>query len=460
MVQESMNDKEENTMQICFPENFIWGVATAAAQIEGAAFEDGRGPSIWDVFSRIPGKIAGGGIPDTTCDSYHLFEKDIALMKEMGVKSYRFSFSWSRIIPDGTGEVNPKGIAYYKKLIVCLKENDIIPNATMYHWDLPYALQMQGGFGNRDIVKWFKNYVTVLLDNFGEDVNIWATLNEPIATYVGYAKGFFAPGLTNEKYARQALHHLLLCHGEAVKLFRERKLSNAKVGIVVDVWKHFPGRPGNAEDEALVLKNNGIEGYGMFLHPLFLGGYSKELLQYFEENDLMPKIEKGDFETICQKLDFYGLNFYNGLYDNAEELRRREEEEAKGGNYQNRPENHTEVLGDVLHMLVEKYKIDIPIYITENGVAQDDSEDVEAILDDQERIDYIKGVLIALHKAMQEGIDVRGYYAWSLMDNFEWSAGFQARFGLHYTDYKTFERIPKKSAGWYTRVIADNGFED
>ena len=442
-----------------FPEHFIWGVATAAAQIEGAAFEDGRGASIWDVFSRIPGKIVGGGIPDTTCDSYHLYEKDIALMKKMGVKSYRFSFSWSRIIPDGTGEVNPKGITYYKKLIACLKENGIIPNATIYHWDLPYALQIQGGFGNRDIIKWFTYYVGVLLDNFGEDVAIWATFNEPIATYVGYAKGFFAPGLMNEKYARQALHHLLLCHGEAVKLFREYKFPNAKIGVVVDVWKHFPAREGNAEDEALALKNNEIEGYGMFLHPLFLGGYSKELLQYFEENELMPKTEEGDFDTICQKLDFYGLNFYNGLYDNAEELRRKEEE-AKGGNYQDRPENHTEVLYDVLHMLIKKYEIDIPIYITENGVAQDDSEDVETMLNDQERIDYIKGVLISLHKAMQEGIDVRGYYAWSLMDNFEWSAGFQARFGLHYTDYKTYERIPKKSAGWYAQVIAEHGFCD
>ena len=446
-------------MKYEFPEHFIWGVATAAAQIEGAAFEDGRGASIWDVFSRIPGKIVGGGIPDTTCDSYHLYEKDIALMKKMGVKSYRFSFSWSRIIPDGTGEVNPKGITYYKKLIACLKENGIIPNATIYHWDLPYALQIQGGFGNRDIIKWFTYYVGVLLDNFGEDVAIWATFNEPIATYVGYAKGFFAPGLMNEKYARQALHHLLLCHGEAVKLFREYKFPNAKIGVVVDVWKHFPAREGNAEDEALALKNNEIEGYGMFLHPLFLGGYSKELLQYFEENELMPKTEEGDFDTICQKLDFYGLNFYNGLYDNAEELRRKEEE-AKGGNYQDRPENHTEVLYDVLHMLIKKYEIDIPIYITENGVAQDDSEDVETMLNDQERIDYIKGVLIPLHKAMQEGIDVRGYYAWSLMDNFEWSAGFQARFGLHYTDYKTYERIPKKSAGWYAQVIAEHGFCD
>ncbi len=447
-------------MKYEFPKDFVWGVATAAAQIEGAAFEDGRGASIWDVFSRLPGKIEDGGIPDTTCDSYHLYEKDIELMKKMGVRSYRFSFSWSRIIPDGKGEVNMEGIAYYKKLIACLKANGIMPNATIYHWDLPYALQIQGGFGNREIIKWFTRYAGILLDHFGGDVDLWATLNEPIATYVGHAKGFFAPGLTDEKYARQCLHHLLLCHGETVKLFRERGLSNAKIGVVVDVWKHFPDRPGNAEDEALALKNNEIEGYGMFLHPLFLGGYSEELLGHFKEHGLMPKTEDGDFETICQKMDFYGLNFYNGLYDNAEEIRRQEEAESKGGNFQERPERHTEVLYDVLHMLVRKYKINIPIYITENGVAQDDSEDIDLLLNDEDRIEYIKSVLIPLHKAMAEGIDVRGYYVWSLMDNFEWSAGFKARFGLHYTDYKTLERIPKKSAGWYGQVIADRGFEE
>lgn len=446
-------------MRYEFPKDFIWGVATAAAQVEGAAFEDGRGPSIWDVFSRIPGKIADGTIPDTTCDSYHLYEKDIVLMKEMGVKSYRFSFSWSRIIPNGTGEVNPQGIAYYKKLIACLKENGIIPNATMYHWDLPYALQLQGGFGNRDIVKWFTYYAGILLDNFGEDVDLWVTFNEPIATYVGYAKGFFAPGLANEKYARQSLHHLLLCHGEAVKLFRQRKLSKAKIGIVVDVWKHFPAREGNTEDEAFALHNNEVEGYGMFLHPLFLGGYSEELLSYLDKNHLMPKIEENDFETIHQELDFYGLNFYNGLYDNVDEIRRKEQEKKKGGNYQDRPEYHTEALYDVLHMLVEKYQIRIPIYITENGIAQNGSDDRDKILNDQERIDYVKSVLTALHRAIQDGIDVRGYYLWSLLDNFEWAAGYTMRFGLMYTDYRTFERIPKKSAGWYKQLIAENGFQ-
>lgn len=448
-------------MRYDFPEDFVWGAATAAAQIEGAAFEDGRGASIWDVFSRLPGRIKNADVPDVCCDSYHLYEKDVALLKELGVKSYRFSFSWSRILPDGTGEVNPKGIAYYKRLLACLKENNIAANATMYHWDLPYALQVKGGFGNRKIIEWFTNYAQVLLDNFGEDVALWATFNEPIAVYVGHAYGWFAPGIQDEAYARQCLHNLLLCHGETVKLFRKKQLPNAKIGIVVDVWKHYSAREGNEEDMRSAVYNNEVVGYGMFLNPLFLGTYSKEHLEYMKEQGTMPDIHDGDMETIAQKLDFYGLNFYNGLFDDADERKRLEEErEQTGGNFQDRPEQHTEVLYDVLHMLVDKYHIDIPIYITENGLPVGGKEKKEEILDDQERIDYIKSVLKPLHAAMQDGIDVRGYYVWSLLDNFEWSAGFEPRYGLYYTDYETMERVPKKSAGWYAGVIAGHGFED
>ena len=438
-----------------FPENFVWGVATAAAQIEGAAFEDGRGASIWDVFSRLPGKIKNGGVPDVCCDSYHNIERDVAKLRELGVKAYRLSFSWSRILPDGVGEVNPAGLDYYRRLLTALKDAGIQVNATIYHWDLPYALQIKGGFGNREIVGWYLNYASILFDNFGDLVDYWVTFNEPIATYVGHAKGFFAPGLSDEKYARQCIHHLLLCHGEAVKLFREKHLPG-QIGVVVDVWKHYPARPDNEDDRASVLRNNEIEGYGMFLHPLFLGGYSEELTAYMEKNGLAPIMERGEMNTICQRLDFYGLNFYNGLYDNTDEQRAA----AAGGNFQNRPEQHLEAVYDVLHMLAEDYKIDIPIYITENGVAQDDGPDREAILNDGERIAYVAETLRHVRRAMNDGIDVRGYYLWSLMDNFEWSAGFAARFGLYYTDYERMELIPKKSAGWYRDVIRNHGFEE
>ena len=440
-------------MRCQFPKNFVWGVATAAAQIEGAAFEDGRGPSIWDVFSRLPGKIKNGGVPDVCCDSYHNIQRDVALLKELGVKAYRLSFSWSRILPDGVGKVNQAGLDYYRCLLTALRGAGIQVNATIYHWDLPYALQVKGGFGNREIIGWYLNYAAILFDNFGDLVDYWVTFNEPIATYVGHAKGFFAPGLSDEKYARQCIHHLLLCHGEAVKLFRTRQLPG-QIGVVVDVWKHYPARPEKAEDIASAVHNNEIEGYGMFLHPLFCGGYSEELTAYMEETGFTPKSEPGDMETICQRLDFYGLNFYNGLYDNADEQRAA----AEGGNFQNRPELHLEAVYDVLHMLVEKYKIDVPVYITENGVAQDDGPDRESLLCDDERIAYVSETLRHVRRAMDDGIDVRGYYLWSLMDNFEWSAGFAARFGLYYTDYETMELIPKKSAGWYRDVIRNEGF--
>ena len=441
-------------MNIQFPENFVWGVATAAAQIEGAAFEDGRGPSIWDVFSRLPGKIKNGGVPDVCCDSYHNIERDVAKLRELGVKAYRLSFSWSRILPEGIGEVNPAGIDYYRRLLSALKDAGIQVNATIYHWDLPYALQIKGGFGNREIIGWYLNYASILFDNFGDLVDYWVTFNEPIATYVGHAKGFFAPGLSDEKYARQCIPHLLLCHGEAGTLFRPRKLPG-KIGVVVDVWKHYPARPDNADDIVSAMMNNEIEGYGMFLHPLFLGGYSEELTAYMEETGLTPAMEPGDMDRICQKLDFYGLNFYNGLYDNADEQRAA----AEGGTFQNRPEQHLEAVYDVLHMLAEDYGIDIPIYITENGVAQDDGPYREAILNDEERVADVSETLRHVRRAMDDGIDVRGYYLWSLMDNFEWSAGFAARFGLYYTDYERMELIPKKSAGWYRDVIHNNGFD-
>jgi len=449
-------------MRYEFPKEFIWGVSTAAAQIEGAAFEDGKGPSIWDVFSRIPGKIHENDSLEVSCDSYHLYEKDIELMKSLGVKSYRFSFSWARIMPDGIGHVNQAGIDYYRKLIACLKKNDIIPNATIYHWDLPYALQVRGGFGNRNIVEWYCNYAKVLFDHFGDDVDFWVTFNEPIAVYVGHAAGFFAPGIKDEKYARQCLHNLLLCHGETVKMFRSYGFEKSKIGIVVDVWKHYPSRPGNREDEELAKKNNEIEGYGIFLHPLFLGGYSEELNHYLKENDMVPEMQDGDFEIMKQELDFYGLNFYNGLYDHADEFKKMKEAVDNGGNYQNKPESHVEAIQDVLHMLKGKYKISIPIYITENGLPQPDdgTKSMEFFLEDQEKIDYVKDVLVFLHKAMEDGIDVKGYYMWSLMDNYEWNGGFAMRYGLYYTDYKTLERIPKKSSEWYRQVICQHGFAE
>lgn len=457
-------------MKYQFPENFQWGVASSAPQIEGAAFEGGKGLSVWDVFARIPGMIADGNVPDVAIDEYHMYETDIALMKQMGIKTCRFSIAWPRVIPDGDGEVNPEGIDYYKRYIKCLKDNGIKVHVTLFHWDLPYMLQIKGGFGNRDIVKWFTNYANIVFDALGEDVDYWTTFNEPIALYVGYGQGAFAPGLKDEKYARQALHHALVCHGETVKLFRTKHYKNSKIGIVIDVWKHYPMRPGNVEDEKLASYNNEVEGYGIFLHALYLGGYSSELMEYMAAKDMIPVIEEGDFDTICEPMDFHAVNFYTGLLDDHETMaigQKRIQSGGSiksGGNYQNRPDRkmRPEKIYDVLHMLIDTYKIKTPIIISENGFIQMDLGDqpIESFLDDQDRINYLQEVLKYVHKLIEEGLDIRGYYIWSLNDNYEWNAGFMMRYGLIYTDFKTLERIPKKSMQWYSDVIANNGFED
>lgn len=439
-----------------FPEGFLWGVATAAAQVEGAELEDGRGLSIWDAFCHLPGKELD--VPDVACDQYHRYREDIALMKQLGIQAYRFSFSWSRILPEGTGRINQAGIDYYRRLIDYLKENGIRPCATIYHWDLPYALQLKGGFGNREIIGWYLEYVRVLLDHFGRDIDLWITFNEPIAVYVGYAKGFFAPGLQDEKYARQCLHHLLLCHGEAVKLFRSYDLPGAQIGVTVDVWHHYPLRPEDPRDIALARRSNETEGYGMFLHPLFLGGQSEELKRYLEEKPWALDIRPGDFETIRQPMDFYGLNFYNGLFDRAEDGP--QSDSSSGGNFQvsAKPIQYSEALNDVLNMLRDKYRVDIPIIITESGMGQmDEKPDENGVVHDAARIEYLTDILTHLHRGIREGADVRGYFLWSLLDNFEWSAGYKARYGIVRTEYETQRRIIKDSGRWYSRVIADNG---
>jgi len=446
-------------MSYQFPKDFLWGVATSAAQVEGAAFEGGRGMSIWDVYSRLPGMIHDGSLPDVACDQYHRLEEDVALMKRLGVKAYRFSFSWSRILPQGTGSINPEGLAYYRRLLDLLKANGIKACATLYHWDLPYALQIMGGFGNRKIVEWYVNYAKVLFDHFGEDVDLWATFNEPIAVYVGHALGFFAPGLKDEAYARQCIHNLLVCHGEAVRVFRQYRFQNAKIGIVVDMWPHFPLRPGHPGDEAAALHGNEIEGFGMFLHPIFLGGYSEPLRRYMEEKQFRLQVEPEDFDVIRTPMDFFGLNFYNAIYDKAAPLAA---DGSQGGNFQQtaKPGWYPEALAEVVHMLQDKYHAGLPIYITENGMGETDETVKNGTVEDDARISYVRDVLLQVHQLIENGADIRGYFLWSLLDNWEWSVGYGTRFGIVYTDYRTQERILKKSAYWYQKVIENSAVGD
>ena len=444
-----------------FPKDFLWGVATSAGQIEGGACEDGRSPSIWDTFSAIPGKIAGGDTPAVACDYYHRYPEQLALIKELGFQSHRFSFSWSRILPEGTGKPNQKGLDFYKRAIDEMLRLGLTPNATMYHWDLPQALDDRGGFLNRDIVSWFGEYADVLLQNFGDVVPLWTTFNEPIATYVGYGPGWFAPGRTGgERDGRIANHHLLLAHGEAVRRFRAHfgEDDTHKIGIVVDLWHHHPARPDNADDIRLAELEN-EKAYRSYLHPLFKGAYSPALLEFMKQNNAMPDIREGDMASIAEPLDFFGLNCYNRVVDCADGAQAaRQNVEHAGGNYMdNGMEYYPKAIYDALHILTDDYGLQIPIYITENGTQGIDEQPVtengETVLHDPMRIRYYQGFLEWLGKALAEGIDVRGYYAWTLLDNFEWSAGYSFRFGMVHTPVGGGSYVLKDSAKWWRQFL-------
>lgn len=437
------------------PKNFMFGVATSAAQVEGAALEDGKGLSIWDVFSRIPGAIADGSRPDTACDMYHTYKEDIQMMKKLGVDAYRFSFSWSRILPEGKGKINQKGLDYYKRLLEELHRQEIMPNATLYHWDLPYELEREGGWLNRDIVDWYGEYASLLFREFGKEIPMWSTINEPIATYVGYGLGGFAPGRRGEAFGRQANHHVLLAHGEGVKRFREENLKDSKIGIVVDIWHHHPLRPDNEADLKIAEMEN-EKAYRSYLNPIFKGCYTDALLSYMKENHCMPQMQDGDMKKISQKLDFFGMNCYNRVVDCADPgLIRREEKTHTGGNFMdNGSEFYPKAVYDAAHILKDDYQLDIPIYITENGTYNCSEEPAEdGRIHDTERIRYMEGFLEWISKAIEEGIDIRGYYAWSLLDNWEWSGGYTYRYGMIHNNFETQKRTWKDSAYWYKDMI-------
>ena len=442
--------------QIILPKDFIFGVATSAPQVEGGYIEDGKGLSIWDTFARIPGTIVDGTRPDVTCGMYHSWKEDLKLMKAMNIQSYRFSFSWSRILPEGKGKVNQKGLDYYKALIEEMNRLDIIPNATLYHWDLPYELEREGGWLNRDVVQWYGEYASLLFATFGDSIPMWATINEPIATYVGYGLGQFAPGRRGERFGRQANHHVLMAHGEGVKRFRDAAMGTSQIGIVVDVWHHHPYRPDNEADQKRATLEN-EKSYMSYLNPIFKGCYTDALLNYMAETDSMPLMAADDMTHIHQPIDFFGLNCYNRVVDCADASLLVKTQNTGGNFMDNGSEYYPKAVYDALHILRDVYEVTIPIYITENGTYNcNEAIGEDGRIHDKERIQYIEGFLEWTQKAIEEGIDVRGYYAWSLMDNWEWSAGYTYRFGLIHTDFDTQERIWKDSAYWYQSLIASN----
>ena len=435
-----------------FPKDFLFGAATSAGQIEGAAQEDGRGLSIWDVFSRIPGTIADNTTPETACNHYHLFKDDVKLMRELGIESYRFSVSWSRVLPEGKGRVNQKGLDFYKRLVDELNKNNIVPNATLYHWDLPYELERVGGFLNRDIAEWFGEYAELMFRELGNSVPLWTTVNEPIATYVGYAKGGFAPGRKLERFGREANHNILLAHSRGVEAFRAVNPKGSKIGIVIDIWHQHPKNPENPADVHAAHDGN-ERTYRSYLDPIFKGKYSDYLLDCMAKEGSMPDIRQHDMERIAAPIDFFGLNCYNRVIASADD-EKSETVEKTGGNFlDNGIEFYPKAVYDAIKIMHERYDIKIPIYVTENGTYNCEEEIVGGQIHDTDRIKYVEGFLEWIKKAIDEGYDVRGYYLWSLMDNFEWSAGNSYRFGITHTDFETQERILKDSAYWYRDFI-------
>lgn len=449
---------EVNFMRSNFPENFLWGAATASYQIEGAYREDGRGESIWDRFSHTPGKTFQGDTGDVACDHYHRFEEDIGIMKKIGLKTYRFSISWSRLFPDGSGEPNPKGMEFYKKLVSKLNENGIKPAVTLYHWDLPQKLQDNGGWANRDTVCHFVEYAKYVFENLGSQVPIWITHNEPfVAAIVGNWIGRHAPGITDFQTALRVAHHLLLSHGLAVKAYRESG-HKGEIGITLNMNPVYPASENEMDKAAAKRFNEYLNKW--YADPVLKGAYPADLLEWFADRGLAPEILDGDMSAINQPIDFLGINnYYSSFIRHDEHNWPVYASEISTGRDRTKMdwEINPEGLHDLLVYLDKEYG-GIKIIITENGAAFNDIVNREGKVEDDNRLDYLYTYLEQVHRAIDSGVNVKGYYAWSLMDNFEWGHGYSKRFGLVYVDFKTQKRILKKSAYWYSEVIRNNGF--
>jgi beta-glucosidase len=434
-----------------FPRDFIWGAATASYQIEGAANEDGRGESVWDRFCATPGKVRNGDTGAIACDFYHRYRDDIALIRELGLDAFRFSIAWPRILPEGRGRVNAAGLDFYDRLVDELLGNGIAPYVTLFHWDTPQVLEDAGGWPVRDTVDAFSEYVEAVAGRLGDRVGHWITHNEPwVVSWVGHAWGHHAPGRTSDADALATAHHLLLSHGRAVEILR-RASPQSEVGITLNLDHPYPA----SESEDDVAAAHWVDGLHnrWFLDPIFRGAYPEDMLDEWASN--MPAIHEGDLETISAPIDFLGVNNYTSPLIGAD---------AGGGRSQivrradvDRTDMGWEVVPEGLHDLLVRLKRDYDppaIYVTENGAAFADVRGHDGHIGDPERTAYLEGYVEAAGRAIADGVPLRGYFAWSLLDNFEWAWGYWKRFGLIYIDYATLERIPKGSFYWYRDFIA------
>lgn len=454
-----------------FPDNFLWGSATSAYQIEGAYNKDGKGPSIWDAFCTIPGKIKNNDTGEIGIDHYHKFREDVALMKSQGFKAYRFSIAWPRVMPDGKGEVNEAGIQFYSDLIDELLANDIIPWVTLYHWDLPLALQMEeDGWLNPAIAGRFEAYAKLCFERFGDRVKNWITFNEPwVVSILGYGQGVFAPGRTSNSEPYLAAHHVLISHARAVKCYRDQfSHQKGSIGITNNCdWREpLTDKPEDREAAERAL----LFFLGWFADPIYKGDYPAVMRE--RVGDRLPRFSEEERDMLLGSSDFFGLNHYTTMFAS----------EAGAGKVQANIKGNGGISEDqgvsltqdpdwqltamewavvpwgcrkLLEWITERYD-QPPIFITENGFACSD-ELVNGEIDDSgTRLSFYKGYLNACSEAINNGVDLKGYFAWSLFDNFEWAHGYGSRFGLNWVDYDTLERIPKTSAKWFSKVIDAN----
>ncbi|HPD00239.1 MAG TPA: GH1 family beta-glucosidase [Acetivibrio sp.] len=444
--------------KIIFPEDFIWGAATAAYQIEGAYNEDGKGESIWDRFSHTPGNVFEGHTGDVACDHYHRYEEDIQLMKELGIKSYRYSISWPRIFPDGKGKPNEKGLDFYKRLTNLLLENGITPAVTLYHWDLPQKLQDIGGWANRDVTDYFTEYSEAIIRNLGDVVPMWFTINEPfIISFLGHLFGNHAPGIKDINVTLQVAHNLLLSHGKVLKIYREMN-QKGRIGIALNFSFKYPASKDPADIAAANLAF-GVFGR-WFLDPLYKGQYPEDVLKYYENMGVPFSYSQEDLKLISQPMDFLAFNYYSSDFIKHDDKQGFASIDPKPGKFEKTEMNwivYPQGLYDLIMYLDREYGKP-NLIISENGAAYKDEINSNGRIEDVKRTKYLIDHLTQVHRAIEDGANMNGYYLWSLMDNFEWSYGYSKRFGIIHVDHETQKRIIKDSGYWYKETIANNEF--
>jgi beta-glucosidase len=438
------------TEKITFPDDFLWGVASSSYQIEGAWNEDGKGESIWDRFSHTPGNIKNSDTGDIACDHYHLYKRDVALMRELGVQAYWFSISWPRVLPKGKGDINRVGLEFYNRLVDELLEAGIEPWVCLYHWDLPQALQDEGGWVNRNIVRSFADYAELMASELGDRVKRWIIFNEPrCVAWLGYFTGMHAPGIKNLELALKVSHHLLLAQGKSIQTLREVS-QDFQIGTIVDLNAVHP----ISDDEKDRVAASKLDEFWnrWFIDPLLKGEYPP----LAETLGLRPSQE--DMDLIKQPLNFFGMNYYSRLlatYDPSNPVTQAKVVQKKTPVTEMGWEIYPNGLYEILTRLRKEYD-DPVLYVTENGAAFEDNVKRNGGVQDDDRIAFLRDHTLAAYRAIKEGVRLKGYFIWTITDNFEWTEGYSKRFGLVHTNYETQERTPKKSFYWYKQIIQNN----